>query len=608
MKRGSKIKRSFHWLAVLIAIPLIAVLALLQYRWLDDNRIWNQQQMQGYLSDITNRFAAGFNDAVQEVVNSLQLPYRKSEYAYSIKNNEIIRRKREGKSYQEIVVDTFNTGISNLKEYKLLRHIKRIYLVECFDLNKSTCQEYNISSGSLASVTPDEYLSEIVTTLEKTRIEPQDMVAIPAGFFVLEFPALAIAAEPVLQTKEKDEKMSLIWTVVQFNQKSFTEDLVPYLQRKSVSLKDARQYEFQILDTRSENISYSSSPEGWKEAFKNHDAAAAVYDLNSRLVISKNAEDVGFETCLVQKHSVISIGQRVLTLTLGPALGENQLPPLALLARHRKGSIALAAEEQFAQNLILSYSVFAVLIISFVALYYSIIKTRRASQQQLNFVSGISHELKTPLTTICTAGENLKDTVVKGKDEIEYYGDVIYKEGAKLHDLVDQVLQYSGQISGKYYLDFKEQPLIEIIESALNDNHILFEEGGFDVSVNIPDKSIKVYCDKVKLASALRILISNALKYSGKSKRIELDIKQVLQGNKNKTTISVTDFGIGIPENEHSKVLTPFFRGDEVRETEIRGTGLGLSLANEIVQWHKGRLEFSSVHGEGSTFTIVLFR
>ena len=608
MKRGRNRRVSLHWLVIIIAAILISVLALLQYRWLDANRISNQQQMKGYLSDITNRFAASFNDAVQEVVNSLQLPYRKSEYAYSIQNNEIIRKKRAGKNYQEIVLDTFKTGIANLEKYKLLRHIKKIYLVECFSRENSSCQEYNISSGTFSSVAPDKDLAETLSTLEKTRIEPQDMVAIPAGFFLLDFPALAIAAEPVLQAKAENEDMSLIWTVVEFNQKTFTEYLIPFLQNQFVSTKDAQDYEFQILDTRSKKVSYASSPEARKEAFTSYDVSAAVYDLNSRLVISKNAEDVGFETCLVQKHTVISIGQRVLTLSLGPALGENELPPLALLARHKKGSIAEAANEQFIQNLILSYSVFAVLIISFAALYYSVIKTRRASQQQLNFVSGISHELKTPLTTICTAGENLKDTVVDSKEDIEYYGDVIYKEGAKLHDLVDQVLQYSGQMSGRYLLEFQHQPLIGIIESALNDNHILFEEGGFDISVDFPDKTIQVYCDKVKLASALKILISNALKYSGNNKRIEITVQQNLRGKVKETSIAVKDYGIGIPENEQNRILTPFFRGRDVRETEIRGTGLGLSLAHEIIQWHKGELQFESVHGEGSTFTIVLYK
>lgn len=562
--------------------------------------------MKGYLNNICNKFAVEFDDGVQVIVDALQLPYEKSEYLYSISNNELIRKKREIKSYDQIIVESFAAGYAKLKEYRQEPFVASIYHLECLDKNSSILMLYDVEGKRLVKPEPDPAMANIISRMQDSRVDLDDLRSTADNLFIVDYPFLAISAEPVIKSKDKGEVNSLHWTIVKFESNSFTNIFIPYFLHRSATEKDLGLYEFQILDTATNKPAFSSEKKNSQEDFDSYDIAVPVFDLNSRLVIANNAADVGFETCIIQKRSVISIGPRVLTLTHSPALDENQLSPYSLMARHKKGSIKNAADEQFQTNLLLSYSVFLVLILSSALMYYSIIKTRRASQQQLNFVNGISHELKTPLTTICTAGENLKDTIIKGDAEIEYYGDVIYKEGSKLHELVDQVLQYSGQLSGKYCLEMKTFPVMSIIETALNDNHILFEERGFDVSVNIPDKKFKVYGDQGRLASALKILISNALKYSGDSRRITIDVSRKTEGKKLETIISVTDFGIGIPEAEQNKIFTPFFRGAAVSESEIRGTGLGLSLADEIVQWHKGKLIFTSSPGKGSKFSIVL--
>lgn len=625
-------KNPLLWLFTSLAFIAVFVMAGLQYRWLDGHRVWQQQQMQGNLQRITSDFADEFNTTIQLFVNELQLPSSNISYSYSVTNTKIVRKKRDGISYSQIVLDRFTTAISKLNHDGLKPLIDSIYFVRKSSSGILELQKYSTDNQQLSPITPGNQLSLFLKSLEDYVYKIKDLRPLPKRALVVELPFLAIASEPRVLTVMEDIDNSIVWTIVKLDADYLKNQWIPALLNEAASGQDRDVYSFRINNSESGDEIYSNTTSEQSWPADHFDVKESLFKINSQIVASNSSPQVvesyssnvvvqkeepevinqisdplqGLLTSLSDKKSTFSYGNSIVSINHYPDPTQKTSSNYFLLANHQEGSIFLASRKGFILNLFMSYSIFLLLLISFAVLYYSILKAKKASLQQLNFVNSISHELKTPLAVICTAGENLKDNLVKDEKGVQYYGEVIYREGAKLHELVDQVLDYSGQKSGRAALELKDVPIIEVVERAIEENRMILEEKGFNVKVDVPDKNISARIDKYKIASALKILVSNALKYSGESRTIEISVSQISGKGEFTTRIAVVDFGIGIPEKEFDQLFVPFFRGDKVRETGIHGTGLGLSLAKEIVSLHNGKLEFCSREGVGSTFTISL--
>ncbi|MDQ3372959.1 MAG: HAMP domain-containing histidine kinase, partial [Acidobacteriota bacterium] len=214
----------------------------------------------------------------------------------------------------------------------------------------------------------------------------------------------------------------------------------------------------------------------------------------------------------------------------------------------------------------------------------------------------VSHEFRTPLAVIYSAGENLTDGVVGSKAQVTKYGNLIKREGKKLSQMVEQILEFAGARSGKRKYDFRETDVKDIVENSLKECHSLIIERNFKVEKEIADKLPRILADGNALGQAIQNLIANSVKYSNGNAWLKISARN----GDGKIKITVEDKGIGIAPKDLKHIFEPFYRSKTVIDEQIHGNGLGLSLVRQTVEAHGGTISVKSELGKGSQFCIQL--
>ena len=226
----------------------------------------------------------------------------------------------------------------------------------------------------------------------------------------------------------------------------------------------------------------------------------------------------------------------------------------------------------------------------------------RSVELRSQFVSSVSHELKTPLTAIRMFAEALVLQRPHAEAEKTVYLQTIVNESERLSRLINNVLDFSKIEQGTR--TYRKEPILltDIVTKAAQTMTYPLEQEGFRLHLSVEEAVPEIQGDKDALEQALLNLLHNAVKYSGKSRDIEL--RQLLRDGWE--TIEVEDHGIGISPEEKEKICSKYYRGRAAIDNRISGAGLGLSIVNHIVKAHGGRLEIESTVGKGSTFSIIL--
>jgi signal transduction histidine kinase len=238
-----------------------------------------------------------------------------------------------------------------------------------------------------------------------------------------------------------------------------------------------------------------------------------------------------------------------------------------------------------------------------------LVSTRRAerlARQQMEFVAGVSHEMRTPLAVICSAGENLADGVIEERQQVRRYGSLIESEGRRLSEMIEQALEFAGIQSGRKAYALQPAETVRILESAIAACAPLIEESGFTIEKRIAANLPALAADAAALSRAIQNLLNNAMKYSGDNRWIRLMAKPAAGQPASEVQITIEDRGLGIAAADLPHIFEPFYRSDEVTSAQIHGSGLGLSLVKHIVEAHGGRIRVDSVAGRGSAFTLHL--
>jgi signal transduction histidine kinase len=226
----------------------------------------------------------------------------------------------------------------------------------------------------------------------------------------------------------------------------------------------------------------------------------------------------------------------------------------------------------------------------------------RVSELRSQFVSSVSHELKTPLTSIRMLAETLQ--MGRGRDaktESEYL-DTIVNECERLSRLVDGVLLFSKAERGKMVFHFRPLEAAETVHAAARAIEYALAQRGFRLKIEIEAGLPRLRGDHDALEQALLNLLGNAMKYSGDARDIEVAVRR----EDGRVAIDVTDHGAGIAAAEQTRIFEKFYRADTPENQHIPGTGLGLALVAQIVKAHGGEVRVRSAAGEGSTFSLLL--
>jgi signal transduction histidine kinase len=224
------------------------------------------------------------------------------------------------------------------------------------------------------------------------------------------------------------------------------------------------------------------------------------------------------------------------------------------------------------------------------------------ARMKSDFVSTVSHEFKSPLTSIRQLAEMLQSGRAPTEERRQKYYEVLLEQSERLALLTDNILSLAKIEEGRARLALERTDIPELLRGVVTAFRDRVGHEGFEIALEIGGNIPYLAVDRTALSQALANLIDNAVKYSGDSRRIE--VRAAAEGAE--AAIAVRDFGVGIKKDDIPRLFDRFFRaGDELTRT-VKGSGLGLTLVKEIIDVHGGRIEAESEPGKGSVFTVRL--
>ena len=235
-------------------------------------------------------------------------------------------------------------------------------------------------------------------------------------------------------------------------------------------------------------------------------------------------------------------------------------------------------------------------------------RVRREREYEENrnlLLSDITHDIKTPLTTVAGFSKALNDGEVPAEQRQEYLN-VIYSKSMKISELVSMLFEYIKLDSAGYVLNKTKVEYTEFIRECIAGMYAEFEEKNFEVTLNIPDEEIYVLIDKMQTERVISNLLSNAVKYNPSGTAVTLSLRK----ENNEVIFDIDDNGIKIDREDAIHLFEPFYRTDKSRSSG-QGNGLGLSIAKKIVELHEGKIYLIQYrdpvkHGKVKTFEVRL--
>lgn len=593
------------WLTILLILGLASLLVLiggLQYRWLSRISESDAEKARGRVSDQAERFAMDFNREIQSAYFNFQTGAESWRQQDWTEFNERYDFWRERTVYPDLISD--------------------FYFFE--SKPEAAPLKYDVALRTFAATELNPELSELrsrVAGEEVFRPVYEDMFSMVLPIHHdIEYKAerLFIRSRTIELPPKTDAPKEYGYLVIKLDPATIKDKLLPDLTAEYFG-----DGEFRAAVTDRAGAQVFQSISGGPA-----DATAPLFELKPYLSILYGSKDL-MSKIVGEKQRDVMMYSRVESRTFNSVesngnkqssvkieVKKDGIPrtpefgtitkrpdgPWNLHVKHSSGSLAAFSASTLRRNLSLGFGLLFLLAAALAVVVFSAHRVRRLAQRQVDFVSSVSHEFRTPLAVIYSAGENLADGVAKEDVQVSRYGNLIKSEGKKLTGMVEQILDFAGANSGRKKYHFVQSPVDEIVRSAIDECQPLLDAEGMSVVKYISDSLPPIHADGRALSQAIQNLIVNSVKYSSGEKWLHVRAE-----NGDATIkISVEDRGIGISKTDLRQIFEPFYRSREVVDAQIHGNGLGLSLVKQIAEAHGGRVFASSEIGKGSVFTIEL--
>jgi signal transduction histidine kinase len=582
---------------------LLPALALLQYRWVGQVSAAERDRMERNLRISSFQFQRAFDDEITRTVNGLRM------------NVATV-----GDSAWNRYADRYATWSATAEHPRLLANI---YLVDV-EQGQLRLRRWNAAAESFdaaewpAILTPWRPLFEQAYAAYMKR-EPMARAPLPDEDSLLISPLLfgrgqggpQLPGPPAPGAPAPPDPALFGFTVLQLDTDYIRTQMLPMLTERHFTNTEGDRYRVAIVDVSNTNaVIYRTDPEAPVDSAHAAEAESlfgAFRDPFAFLRGGFGGGNFGGGRGGPNGGGGRGGGRGAPRIDDDDSNGPRFNPDAgrwALFVQHERGSLDAAVGAIRRRNLGISFGVLLLLSGSVLLLTVSSRRAQRLAQQQIEFVAGVSHELRTPVAVIRSAAENLSQGVVGSGDRVKRYGQMIESESRRLGEMIERVLQYAGIASGLgVTARVPVAPALLIDEAIASAGPAIL---GANVQPSIPDHLPDVLGDQAALRSAVHNLIVNAVKYGGADGWVGVRAEASGRGRRAEVRITVEDHGAGIPHDELPHIFEPFYRGADALSKQIHGNGLGLSLVQQIVAAHGGRVTVSSRAGTGSAFTIHL--
>jgi two-component system sensor histidine kinase SenX3 len=610
-----------------LMVLLLPVLAWLQFQWLDQLSQWEHDRIEDSLLANTTRFSEDFDRELSFLYRSFWVQLHPELELKDALWNRYANWRRQTR-YPE-----------------LLKNI-HIYLPQGEELKGI----YKFLRGSKTFL--QEFWPQQLSHLEeKINNRPENKIV--RGVFWESSMAPAIVA-PISKLKTEDNSIILEqqhgWIILELDMNAMKKNILPTMVEQYYAQGEMAEFDIQITSSAGEELLFTNNPELEAGEEKTADAQALFFSILYRdlqMVSTMQVASNPQNEALYQNYQVplgenytgmlsqFDLFQRSLFLEeldvyagdinygrpnaemaalwsqqLGRDQPENKTNAglWKVTAVHKSGSLDTAINQVRDRNLAIVTGIILILGASGMVLVFSARRARRLARQQMEFVAGVTHELRTPLTIIRAAGDNLADYVIRDTEQLQKYGRMIENQGRRLSDMVEKILLYSRIQSGHQEYRFSPVSFYDVLNQALKDSQRYTEKHNILIETSVEDNLPEVMADMEALVSVVTNLLANAIKYGRSSRPVELKawFSHDKQTNTGKIHVSVRDYGRGIPSSEQIEIFKPFYRAESVRNEQLEGSGLGLSLVKQIVEAHNGTITLESRVSQGSTFTITI--
>ena len=546
----AKSKRSFGVLLPLALLALLLVLAWLQYHWTGALSRAEAERLRSGLSSSLARFGGELDFELARVLRAFTM-------RASAELPEALAEFRQQSHYPEIVSELYHLGFGE------------------GGLEVGKLEE----DGTFAAISPSPELERFADRAEALRNPHRGRPRGPGP------PLAVVSSDPlsiVVPARWDPGARAPAATMVVLRNDVIGERVLPDIAARVFGSDDSLDFDVVVVDD-AERVVFSSRDNA-SEVIRSADASSSL--LTSRSVAGRPH--------LRRERAHGSDGP--------PPPHRLEAVPWTVFVRHREGSLDAVVGRARAWNVALGSGVLFLLGTSIVLLTVSARRATELSERKMEFVAGVSHELRTPLAVIRSAAQNLVDGSVSGVPQVRRYGGLIEAESRRLEDLVEKVLELAGVESQTRQSPRERVSTAGIARSAIADSAAEARDRGIELESAFPAADLFVLGDEDSLRRAVANLLGNAIKHGSDRNSVKVTIEE-LSGE---VSISVSDRGPGIPASEVPHLFEAFYRGRRARDQQVRGSGLGLSLVQQIAREHGGRVEVDTSPGKGSRFSIIL--